>query len=90
MGVRTSYSKVRNSAEMPYLLSIQIESFKDFLQADVKPSARKNVGLQAVFNEAFPISDVKGNFSLEFVEYSLGVPKYSIEECKDRDMTYSV
>ncbi len=87
--MRTSYSRIRNSADMPYLLSVQVESYKKFLQADVKPSQRKHDGLQAVFSEAFPITDVKGNFSLEFVEYSLGVPKYSIEECKDRDMTYS-
>jgi DNA-directed RNA polymerase subunit beta len=75
---------------MPNLLSVQLESFQSFLQAGRKPDDRNSTGLQAVFHGTFPISDNKGNFSLEFIEYSLGVPKYSIPECKERDMTYSL
>ncbi|OGS37200.1 MAG: DNA-directed RNA polymerase subunit beta [Elusimicrobia bacterium RIFOXYB2_FULL_49_7] len=90
MSERVSFSKIKNLAEIPNLLNIQLQFFSDFLQENVLPTERSASGLQGVFKETFPISDSKGNFSLEFLEYSLGVPKYSITECKERDMTYSV
>jgi DNA-directed RNA polymerase subunit beta len=74
----------------PHLLDIQVKSYGDFLQADVSPDKRKDIGLQRVFNEIFPITDVNENYSLLFVEYRLSEPKYTVEECRDRDMTYSV
>jgi DNA-directed RNA polymerase subunit beta len=74
--------------EMPHLLEIQLDSFKQLLQADVALEARENVGLQAVFNDIFPITDVQENYSLEFVSYTIGEPKYTVAECQERDMTH--
>ena len=74
---------------MPYLLDLQIASFSDFLQLNTPASSRANEGLQAVFKGIFPITDVHNTMSLEFEEYSVGVPKYSKEECIERDMTYA-
>jgi DNA-directed RNA polymerase subunit beta len=74
----------------PHLLDVQVKSYEDFLQANVPPEKRRDFGLQAVFKEIFPVTDVNENYSLEFVEYRLSEPKYTVEECQDRDMTYSV
>ncbi|MFH0921732.1 MAG: DNA-directed RNA polymerase subunit beta [Fibrobacterota bacterium] len=90
MGERISYARIKNQAEIPNLLNVQLDSYRDFLQAEKRPSERKKTGLHGVFSEIFPVADLKGNFSLEYVEYSLGVPKYSIAECKERDMSYAV
>ncbi|MDH4222823.1 MAG: DNA-directed RNA polymerase subunit beta [candidate division Zixibacteria bacterium] len=86
---RKSYSKLQEVLEMPNLLEIQRQSFNTFLQADVEPEKRKNAGLQAVFNEVFPVSDVHENCSLEFVKYMLGPARYSIIECQERNMSYA-
>ena len=86
---RKSYSKLREILEVPNLLEVQKESFREFLQAETEPEKRKNVGLQAVFNETFPITDVRENYSLEFVKCILGTPRYSIKECQERNMTYA-
>jgi DNA-directed RNA polymerase subunit beta len=86
---RKSYSKLREILEVPNLLEVPKESFREFLQAEIEPEKRKNVGLQAVFNETFPITDVHENYSLEFVKYILGTPRYSIKECQERNMTYA-
>src|SRR5262245_59523652 len=75
--------------DVPNLLAVQLESFEWFLQNSVPAAKRKNVGLEAVFREIFPISDSRENFSLEFVEYSVGRPKYNVDECQERDMTYA-
>jgi DNA-directed RNA polymerase subunit beta len=75
--------------EMPNLLDVQLRAFQTLLQTEAAIQEREDVGLERVFNEIFPISDVNGNFSLEFVKYSLGEPKYDIEECMERDMTYA-
>ena len=75
--------------EMPNLLDVQVRAFQTLLQTEAAIQEREDVGLERVFNEIFPISDVNGNFSLEFVRYSLGEPKYDIEECMERDMTYA-
>ncbi len=75
--------------DIPNLLDVQLRSFDWFLQADTSPEKRKNQGLQAVFNEIFPIADARGNFSLEFASYSLGEPKYDVDECQERDVTFA-
>ena len=87
---RRNYSKLPYFIDMPNLLAVQIDSFKAFLQADMPTADRKNQGLQAVFLDIFPISDIHENFSLEFVEYMLGEPKYTIRECQERGMTYAI
>jgi DNA-directed RNA polymerase subunit beta len=88
-GKRHSFGKLSVPKDMPDLLAVQKESFKELLQADVAPEKRVNDGLQAVFEEVFPITDVKENYSLEFVRYAIGEPKYTVEECIERDMTYA-
>jgi len=87
---RVSFSKIPSIMEIPNLLDVQLQSFESFLQSRVPPSRRENIGLQAVFNEIFPIQDTRGNFSLEFVSYSLGEPKYEVDECQERDVTFAV
>ncbi len=74
---------------MPNLLDVQVRAFQTLLQTEAAIQEREDVGLERVFNEIFPISDVNGNFSLEFVRYGLGEPKYDMEECMERDMTYA-
>ncbi|MCK4820663.1 DNA-directed RNA polymerase subunit beta, partial [bacterium] len=85
-----SFGKLQRSIEMPHLLNIQTQFFDMLLQKETPPEKRKNVGLQAVFKEVFPINDYQDNFTLEFVKYSLGEPKYTVEECQERDMTYAI
>ena len=80
-GERISFSRIPEIIEMPDLLSIQLGSFRDFLQHDVPPSQRKNKGLQAVFNNIFPIVDSRENYILEFLEYYVDQPKYNVIEC---------
>ena len=81
---RVDFSKIPSVFPIPNLLEIQKQSYARFLQADIKPSERKETGLQAVFKSVFPITDFRGTSSLEFVDYSIGKweGKYSIEECK--------
>jgi DNA-directed RNA polymerase subunit beta len=88
---RRSYSKIEREwdIQIPNLLDVQLQSFRDFLQMDVPPTERRNEGLQEVFNSVFPISDPRDLFSLEFVRYDLGDPKYSTDECQERDLTFS-
>jgi DNA-directed RNA polymerase subunit beta len=83
-----SFSKLQAGMPMPHLLDIQTRSFDAFLRP-VEESEHADMSLERVFQEVFPIADVNGNYSLEFVKYSLGDPKYSVEECIERDMTYS-
>src|SRR5687767_12034189 len=84
-----SFGKLDEGMEMPHLLDIQTRAFEALLQLDAASHDREDVGLERVFKDLFPIADVHENFSLEFVRYSLGEPKYSVEECIERDMTYS-
>ncbi len=84
-----SFSKLPEAMPMPNLLDVQIRAFEVLLQTDAVAKEREDVGLERVFNEIFPISDVNENFSLEYVNYSLGDPKYSVDECIERDMTYA-
>lgn len=87
---RHSFSKIPTIVEYPDLLELQTKSFKEFLQEDVAPENRLDQGLQSVFLNTFPIVDNRENFILDFVGYSIDKPKYSIEECKERGLTFSV
>ncbi len=89
---RRSYSKLDKDWDIPLpnLLDVQLASFRSFLQDRVHPTRRVNEGLQEVFNSVFPITDARELYSLEFVEYHLGEPKYGVEESQERDLTYSV
>ena len=87
---RISFGKIPEIIEAPDLLNIQLESWESFLQADQPPARRKNQGLQAVFKMNFPITDARENFLLEFVEYYVEKPKYSVAECEERGLTYAV
>ena len=86
---RRTYSSSRFNFDLPYLLDVQVNSFNRFIQQGVLPKERKIEGLQKIFSEVFPITDIKEMYSLEFEGYSLGVPKYSIEECQKRGMTFA-
>ena len=76
--------------EYPDLLEVQLKSFKDFFQLDTTPENRRNEGLYQVFQEIFPIEDTRNNYKLEFIDYFVDPPQYSIEECLDRGLTYNV
>src|SRR4249920_230077 len=84
-----SFAKLDQGMEMPHLLDIQTRAFEALLQLDAASHDREDIGLERVFKDLFPITDVHENFSLEFVRYSLGEPKYTVAECIERDMTYS-
>ena len=77
-------------ADYPDFLDIQLESFEKFVQLDIAPNERKNQGLQRIFNENFPIQDSRETHILEFLYYNVDVPRYTIKECQDRGLTYSV
>ncbi len=87
--LRKSFGKSFLQTPLPDLVEIQYNSYKDFLQADVDPQSRKNMGLQNVFSSMFPIKDYAGIADLEFVEYTLDKPVYNVKECMLRNMTYS-
>ncbi|MBN62552.1 MAG: DNA-directed RNA polymerase subunit beta [Gemmatimonadetes bacterium] len=86
---RRSFGKIKEVVEMPNLLSVQIDSFEDFLQMDTAPRQRLRRGLHLVFESIFPVSDTHGIYSLEYVGYSIGNPRYSEEECRERGMTFA-
>ncbi|MFA6032497.1 MAG: DNA-directed RNA polymerase subunit beta [Myxococcota bacterium] len=86
---RKSFSHIPEIVGIPYLIGIQKTSFERFLQADIDPAKRENSGLQAVFNSVFPIKDFNETASLEFVSFHLDRPKYDIDECRQRGMTYA-
>ncbi len=87
---RINFASIKNPLEYPDFLEIQLKSFQDFLQLDAPPENRKNEGLYKVFTENFPIADTRNNFVLEFLDYYVDPPRYSIDECIDRGLTYSV
>jgi DNA-directed RNA polymerase subunit beta len=87
-GSVVSFAKLDTAMETPHFLDVQIQAFERLLQPDIEGD-RRDVGLERIFNEIFPIEDVNGNYSLEFQAYSLGEPKYSVDECMERDMTYA-
>jgi DNA-directed RNA polymerase subunit beta len=86
---RRSFGKIKEVVEMPNLLEVQIESYRSFLQLDVPPRQRQRRGLHLVFESVFPISDVRGVYSLEYVDYSIGNPRYTVDECRERGMTHA-
>ncbi|MFQ5648378.1 MAG: DNA-directed RNA polymerase subunit beta [bacterium] len=90
MNGRVSFSKLRQVIDLPDLLDIQLKSYREFLQDDVRPEERKDKGLHAVFRNVFPIIDSRENFCLEFVDYYVEKPKYDMVECQERGVTYSV
>jgi DNA-directed RNA polymerase subunit beta len=84
-----SFGKLAQGMPMPHLLDIQTRAFQALLTPEGEDHVRPDVGLDRVFRDLFPITDVNENYSLEFVSYAVGAPKYSVEECIERDMTYS-
>ncbi|GAB7028528.1 DNA-directed RNA polymerase subunit beta [Geotalea toluenoxydans] len=87
--LRKNFAKIKKIIDIPNLIDIQKNSYKRFLQLDVPAEARKYSGLEAVFKSVFPIKDFSETASLEYVSYSLGIPKYDVEECHQRGMTFA-
>lgn len=87
---RINFASIKNKLPYPDFLNIQLKSFKDFFQLETNPENRKNEGLFRVFSENFPITDARNNFVLEFLDYYVDPPRYSIEETIERGLTYSV
>jgi len=86
--IRKDFGKLHSVLEVPYLLAIQLDSYKTFLQADIPPDKRENVGLHAAFRSVFPIKSFSGNASLEYVSYRLSIPQFDVKECQQRGMNY--
>ena len=87
---RVNFGKITNLADAPDLLEVQIQSFKEFFQLETTPDKRNIEGLFKVFKENFPITDTRNIFMLEFLDYFIDPPRYSIEECMERGLTYAV
>ncbi len=87
---RISFSSQKNQLEYPDFLDIQVKSFADFFQINSTPEQKKKEGLYRVFQDNFPITDTRNNFVLEFLDYSIDPPRYSISECLERGLSYSV
>ena len=88
--VRKNFATAASVMEPPHLISMQRISYEKFLQMDMEAGARENFGLQGIFKSVFPINDFNGLCSLEFVRYNFGEPKYTVEECLQRGMTYEI
>ena len=86
--VRKNFGRVKPLLEVPYLIAIQKESYKRFLQAEVAPEAREEVGIQGALKSVFPITDYTGTCELEFVDYTILPPKYTPDECREKGLTY--
>ncbi len=87
---RVNFGSVKNPMPFPDFLDVQLKSFKDFLQLDTPPEERKNDGLYKVFSENFPITDTRNSYVLQFLDYYIDPPRYTIDECLERGLTYSV
>ncbi len=87
--IRKSFAKRESVQEVPYLLAMQLESYKAFLQADAKPDERKNTGLESAFSSVFPIESHSGNARLDYVSYQLGAEPFDVKECQQRGLTYA-
>ena len=87
---RINFATVKSPMPYPDFLDVQLKSFRDFLQLDTPPEKRKNDGLYKVFSENFPIADTRNNFVLEFLDYYIDPPRYTVEECLERGLTYCV
>jgi DNA-directed RNA polymerase subunit beta len=90
MNHRVDFGKIKHLAETPDLLEVQIQSFKEFFQLETTPDKRNIEGLFKVFKENFPITDTRNIFVLEFLDYFIDPPRYTIEECMERGLTYAV
>jgi len=88
--LRKNFARIPQIAGIPKLIEIQSQSYDRFLQMDKAPEDREDMGLQAVFRSVFPIKDFTDTASLEFIKYTLGEEKYSVEECLQKGVTYSV
>ncbi|MBI5252170.1 MAG: hypothetical protein HY912_21965, partial [Desulfomonile tiedjei] len=88
--LRKNFARIPQIAGIPNLIEIQKQSYDRFLQADVPPEAREDIGLQGVFRSVFPIKDFSDTASLEFIKYTLGEEKYNVEECLQKGVTYAV
>ncbi len=82
------FGRIKEVLEVPYLLKLQKESYKNFLQKDVPPASRKEIGLEAAFRSVFPIESFYKNATLEYVNYEIGEPKYDVDECLEKGLTY--
>jgi len=87
---RVSFAQIKNSLSYPDFLEVQLKSFRDFFQLDTPTEKRKNEGMYKVFAENFPIADTRNNFVLEFLDYFIDPPRYTVTECIARGLTYSV
>ena len=87
---RISFASIKKPFDYPDFLDIQLKSFRDFFQLDTNPDNRKNEGLFKVFSENFPITDARNNFVLEFLDYYIDAPQYTIAECLERGLSYCV
>src|SRR5690554_959322 len=87
--IRKDFGKRARILEVPYLLAIQLDSYRDFLQADAKPDARDDKGLHAAFKSIFPIVSYSGNAELQYVSYRLGTPVFDVKECQLRGVTFA-
>ena len=87
---RKDFGKIPSIVEIPNLIEVQKRSYETFLQKDVPADRREDIGLQAVFKSVFPIADYNDNALLEFDSYHFGDPKYTVEECHDRGMTFAI
>ena len=87
--LRKNFSKVQNIIDIPDLINIQKDSYEKFLQANVSPEKRENIGMQAIFKSVFPIRDFNKTAQLEYVNYHLEKPKYDVDECRQRGMIFA-
>ncbi|MEL6547885.1 MAG: DNA-directed RNA polymerase subunit beta, partial [Myxococcota bacterium] len=87
--IRSSFGKIDSQIKLPNLIEIQKRSYDKFLQLGVDPMEREDIGLQAVFRRVFPIKDFNESASLDFVKYEIDAPKYDVDECHSRGMTYA-
>src|SRR5690625_1320491 len=87
---RHDFAEIAVNHDYPDFLEVQLQSFEEFVQAEVAPEEREDTGLQAVFTEHFPIQDSRERYTLEFIHYALEAPKHSIEECIAQGLTYSI
>ena len=87
---RVNYSSIHREEEMPNLLAVQLDSYNQFLQTGIKPDDRTMQGIETVFQTIFPIESTRGNLTMEYMSYKTGEPKYGIEECQERGLTFSV
>jgi len=87
--VRKSFGRIPEAISMPNLIEVQRNSYNFFLQMDTRPENRDHLGLQEVFRSVFPIRDFSNRAELDFVRYELEQPKYDVEECQQRDMTFA-